>query len=155
MLKKICKVLTSHGYTQIVSEPTHRLGHIFDWVPSCDDDLDRNIRFNDHHLSDHHIITIDLAFEITITPLEKVKVRNLKKIDLKAFRDDMVSSPACSIPVDVNELVTVFKRKLTDLLDQHAQIRCKKIRHHVATPLMSMMLRSRGKQLKVFGGNPD
>ena len=71
---------------QLVNVPTHRLGHILDWLIAnrATDVLDLTVV--DMLLSDHFVISFDLLLSKPVREKKKIISRNIRAIDMHDFR---------------------------------------------------------------------
>jgi len=115
-----------------VNFPTHNRGHTLDLVITRNvDQVDRflsGVKSTFSLPSDHAAITFN--YGITRPPPTRITVnhRNLKNIDVNAFRADILQlNLISSTNSDVNELVNQFNLQLATLLDSHAPARSRMI----------------------------
>ncbi|PIK48723.1 putative RNA-directed DNA polymerase from mobile element jockey-like [Apostichopus japonicus] len=110
--------------SQKIDIMAHRGGHTLDLIISRnDDDFISNIDTTSYLTSDHAVVMCSL--EIGRPPLSKIeiKTRKLNQINLESFRRDILSSPLYTSPVsNLDQLVDMYERVLTDLLDKHAPV---------------------------------
>ena len=117
------QLLHSANLVQHVSEPTHKDGHILDWVVSrsCNDGFLKSVIVEDHLISDHFLVTFTTDMEMPAVPIKKIQARKLRNIDMDLFRDhlsrsDLVISP----PDDISQLVLLYNNTLSSMLETFA-----------------------------------
>ena len=102
---------------QLISNSTHRAGHILDWVVVKKDyNSVYNIAVLDHLLSDHCSIIIDLDVKKKkAIPINRcITSRDLKGIDIGQLRSDLRAIHAD----DIN----LYNNELKALVDKHAPL---------------------------------
>jgi hypothetical protein len=140
--KKMLKLLSIHGCRQHVNEPTHKNGHIIDWVVSRESDNGvQNALVKDLQMSDHQLVIVNLSTIKASLPVVSIPCRNLKKIDMSAFRHDL----ECSV-----RLANLYNTELVRLLDVHAPEKLKTIpqrqqSHWLFTPEVAIAKSNRRK----------
>ena len=77
------------------------------------------------YLSDHDTVAFNLPWNRPVSAKKVVKTRNLKGIDINAFRLDLeqcniVKYPPCDYECDLDALVDAYITDLRVLLDKHA-----------------------------------
>ena len=85
-------MISDNCMKQLVNVPTHKLGHIIDWVLVREQNSSlvsvKNIlEYPD--LSDHHLVACELAIPRPSTPTRSVTSRNLRRIEPAAFGSDL------------------------------------------------------------------
>ena len=82
-------VLGNLSLEQLVNVPTHRRGHTLDWLITkrATDVLDLTVA--DMLLSDHFVISFDLLLRKRGRVTKKVTSRNIRSVDMCAFRTDL------------------------------------------------------------------
>jgi hypothetical protein len=130
-LKKFCSLIRSFGWVQHAEGPTHTDGHTLDlvisraadnFVASCD---------VAGIFSDHLAINIVVRAHRLVRPRKKISFRSIKKIDMEAFRLDLIGLPLITNPSpEVDGLIDQYNVGLTSLLDKHAPLRQREITVH-------------------------
>lgn len=114
-------ILDSFGLSQHVNFPTHIHGHTLDLVITSTDFPPQSVKSSDP-ISDH--FTIIAEFEISIvsqSDRQKIKYRNIKSIDIEAFKQDVQRSKLILDPSqNASDLATQYNDTLSSLLDKHA-----------------------------------
>ncbi|PVD35286.1 hypothetical protein C0Q70_06568 [Pomacea canaliculata] len=112
-VKRLIEALDSRGLCQLIDKPTHRIGHILDWViiraPS--ESLVKSAVVEDFLLSDHFVQSLVTDLSRPRRRKTSVLCRNLKKVDLNAFREDLLQSKLLlDPPTDVDELAELYNQ---------------------------------------------
>ncbi|PVD20251.1 hypothetical protein C0Q70_20748 [Pomacea canaliculata] len=121
-VKRLIEALDSRGLCQLIDKPTHRLGHILDWVITCapSESLVKSAVVEDFLLSDHFVQSLVTDLSRPRRRKTSVLCRNLK-IDLNAFKEDLLQSKLLlDPPTDVDGLAELYNQTLLELLDKHA-----------------------------------
>ena len=75
------------GLDQLVEEPTHKDGNILDLVIAESWNSSRNYTIKvGEFLSDHKFVTVHMDLSKETTPLVYTKSRNIRDIDIEAFK---------------------------------------------------------------------
>ena len=121
--KQLLELLNSIGVSQRVCQPSHRQGHILDWVITWESPVDpiHSTSVEDLQLSDHFLVTVTTNMSKPRLQRQKVRCRNIKGTDTDAVcpylsQHSLVQSPRS----DVQELVTLYNETLLTLLEKHA-----------------------------------
>ena len=130
---KIAQLLSDYNLTQRVTEPTHESGHVLDVVVTGEDDVQQvsdvgvyDVCFSDHRLVTYRLQQLSAGRQDVVTHT----YRNIKKVDMPAFRSDLIQSPAIASlasdsPITVDDFVSVLHSELTRLIDRHAPVHTK------------------------------
>lgn len=124
-------ILSAYGLKQHVAVPTHLSGGTLDLVitrSNISDCLDISSLqvVQTVTSSDHYYISLSCLFpHLASTAKLEMSVRNIKKIDLTAFKDDIKSSDLCDPTkfVNVDDAVRIYNCELSRILDKHAPIK--------------------------------
>ena len=117
------QLLDAADLVQKVAEPTHRDGHILDWVVSrSDNDVSlQSIFVEDQLISDHFLVTFTIDMERPAVPMKKIQARNLRNINMDLFRENLSSSVlVTSPPDDISQLDPLYNSTLSSLLETYA-----------------------------------
>ena len=108
---------------QLVTEATHDKRHTLDLVITRREEsaLVSNLAVRPLSLSDHDTIAFNLPWKGSLNDKRMARTRNIKGIDINAFRSDLeqcdiVKSPPC----DLDALVDAYNTDLRGVLDKHA-----------------------------------
>jgi hypothetical protein len=119
----LTSLFDSSDLRQHVFLPTHRAGHILDWIVSRSDSLKfvQSVTVEDLLLSDHFLVVCETSLIKPSSKRKKMKTRNLKKIDMDGFCSDLSDSELVKHPPDdVEQLVSLYNSTLSSLLDTYA-----------------------------------
>ena len=121
----LVQLLESANLLQHVMAPTHKNGHILDWILSRSDKdvFVESVSVEDQQMSDHFLVWCTTNMERPAVPMKKIQARNLRGIDMDVFREalsmsELVKSP----PEEIEQLVYLYNRTLSSLLDTYAPI---------------------------------
>ena len=129
-------MLSSYGFVQHITEPTHRSGHCLDLLITRDENSlisDVNIHPG---LSDHCAIMSTFHLDKPPSPTVSITSRRLKGIDIDVFRQD-VASALSQINIentDLNSCVDKYQSILGGLLDKHAPLRTRTVKAPTNSP---------------------
>ncbi len=127
--RKFLDLLESFNLAQHVSAPTHSSHHTLDLIITrADDPIVFNVDTYDPAISDHKAITCSLRLNKPPALTKTINYRCLSKINIdKLLADLRESSLVNSTPDHLEELITIYNTKLTQLLDSHAPMKSKTI----------------------------
>ena len=120
--KQFLGTLLAMDLQQLVTQPTHKAGHILDLVlVRSGSTIISPVEVQDVDLSDHCL----LQFSIKHPPAQKSKIllsrRKLKDIDMVDFSADIGSALAdCVQDSELDSIVTHYNQCINRVLDQHA-----------------------------------
>ena len=121
---KFADLLDSAGLIQRVTGATHKRGHTLDLLIHREDDtiLAGNIDIVSDLSSDHFAIVCPLAMAKPKPSKLILKCRNLRRIDMKVFRSDILNSSLHSATktCDTNALTMQYNSIMCNLIDKHA-----------------------------------
>ena len=139
-VSRLKTLLSDHSLTQLVKVPTHKCGHILDWVvvhteSSC---LSFEGVRDCPDLSDHKAVVCKLAVAKPSPRRRLVTSRNIKAICPSDFQCDVralveAASQQCS-DSDFVHLVDVYNDGLRCLLDRHAPSVTRRERNSPSAP---------------------
>ena len=140
-VSRMLSILDDHNLIQLVNKPTHRCGNILDWTIIRKDSSLLNFQCVKKlpGLSDHFGIFSSLDMKPPIQNKHYISTRNIKDIDLDAFRSqvqDLVQNLCCpqNFTHDVSLLVDSMNDGLKLLLDKHAPLYTKLVRDRTPAP---------------------
>ena len=140
-------LLSDYGLSQLVTVPTHRRGHILDWVVVRSEGslLSVDSVQDCAGLSDHHAVVCSLAVSRPPPRTKLVTSRHVRAVCLSDFQNDVKAfAESTSAPLadrDLGDLVTVYDDGLLDILDHHAPLVTRRVRDRPSAPWMSEDLR--------------
>ena len=125
-VSRLKTLLSDHSPTQLVNVPTHKCGHILDWVVVHTESTCLSFEGVQDcpHLSDHKAVVCTLTVAKPSPRTHLVTSRNIKAICPSDFQCDVralveAASHQCS-DSDLVHLVDVYNDGLRRLLDRHA-----------------------------------
>lgn len=135
---RLADLLQSFGCVQHVAEPTHNAGHILDLVITTADTLISDLRVG-VMVSDHMLIRFILHVNRPASDAQKVTRRAWRRLSRDAFASDLAASKLCSDlsecdDMSVDDMVQLYNRALTELLDKHCPSVMVRCRDKQATP---------------------
>ena len=76
-------------------------------------------------LTDHYLVSYNLQLAVEQPSVVSFSYRDIKKINLDAFRDDLAQSQpfGCTDDLDANAYAALINQELTRLMDQHAPVK--------------------------------
>ena len=124
LTKQTLTALSFHNFVQVINKPTHRCGHIIDWVfARPDDDIHKNSTVTDSLDSDHYCT--ESYFNVTVFKPSTLyrTVRNIANIDRPSFIAEVSSVSEFSSVEKANQ----FCDFLRTVLDKHAPPSLRKV----------------------------
>ena len=92
LTKQTLSTLSLYDLVQVINEPTHRCGHIIDWViVRPDDDIHRKFTVTDSLESDHYCTKSDFNISVSKPSTLYRTVRNITNIDHPSFIAELSS----------------------------------------------------------------
>ena len=140
--------------SQHVQQPTHKTGHILDLVITRSGECRvQSLTVHDYEISDHHLITFDVAKQLNTTKRPQIAVRSLKRLDASAFASDVSQAlVACtSTAPDLEDKVSAYNTVLTNALNHHAPLKTISIKGENTKPWYTdeiHMARQKRRQLE-------
>ena len=130
---------------QLVNVPTHCCGHTLDWLITnrATDVLDLTVA--DMLLSDHFIISFDLLLRKPGRVTKKVTSRNIRSVDMYAFRTDLRNVLECATQSESADPLSMYNTCLRQALDHHAPLVTRTVTDRTSAPWMTLEV----KQAKV------
>ena len=125
--KQTLRTLGIYYLVQVINKPTHRCGHIIDWViVRPDDDINKKSTESDSLESDHYCTKS--YFNVTVSKPSTLcrTVRNIANIDHPSFIAEVSSVSAFSSVEKANQ----FCEFLRTVLDRHAPSSLRKVISH-------------------------
>ena len=133
---KLLDLLRMFSLHQTVQQPTHRQGHIIDWViERPDGGVLKSTVVSDALESDHNCVIT--RFDVNISPPPPVfrHVRNLRAIDSTVFKHDLHSELA---RLD-HHSIEQYNAALQSVLDKHAPVSKRKMSVGKYSPWFSLV----------------
>ena len=114
--------LSTSSLLQHVIGPTHKHGHTLDLVISRETDNLITDCFIDSLLSDHHVVTCIVHCPKPLPAKKLVSTRKFSRIDAGAFEHDLLHRLGSNNCSNVEELVDLYQKSITETLDLHAPL---------------------------------
>ena len=98
-----------------------------------------NLQVVDIPFSDHSLVRCDLKVDITCMPRRLQESRNLAKINIEKFRQDLGHQPLARVREfsDVNDMWSFWLTQFMSVLDDHAPLHCRRPRKKRTVPWMN------------------
>ena len=135
---RLADIATSYGLQQHVRSPT-RIGLrgppttidlVYSTMGCASPATTHAISFSDHHA----VTTPFNMVPIRIPPAAPAQTRNIRRINMDLFRQDIQCANLCSMKGTCTEMWTQWHECLMSLVDQHAPLRPRKHRAHNVAP---------------------
>ena len=130
---------------QLVNVPTHRLGNIIDWVLVRDHDSLVSFKnvLEYPGISDHFLVSCELAIAPPSFPMRTVTSRNIRRIDPAALGSDLgaVVGDCFEQRTSVDSLAGAYDAGLRQALDRHAPLVTRRIRDRPSAPWLTSSFR--------------
>ena len=131
LTKQTLSILSLYGLVQVINKPTHRCGHIIDWVVvQPDDDIHRKSTVTDSLESDHYCTKSYFNISVSTPSTLYRTVRNIANIDCPSFIAELSSVSEFSSVENANQ----FCDFLRTVLDKHAPPSLRKVITHSSSP---------------------
>ena len=131
LTKQTLSTLSLYSLVQVINKPTHRCGHIIDWViVRPDDDIHRKSTVTDSLESDHYCTKSYFNISVSKPSTLYRTVRNIANIDRPSFIAELSSVSEFSSVENVNQ----FCDFLRTVLDKHAPPSLQKVITHSSSP---------------------
>ena len=124
---KFHEILSSFGLTQIVEDPTHKLGNTLDLVIHnvCDTTV-RELLIDFDNKSDHAYIFFKLEHMINFKAKKTVLMKNFNNVNLDDFKLDIASkfqNSSFNVDSDFSELLSNFNQVCHECINNHVETR--------------------------------
>ena len=131
LTKQTLSTLSLYDLVQVINKPTHRCGHIIDWViVRPDDDIHRKSTVTDSLESDHYCTKSYFNISVSKPSTLYRTVRNIANIDRPSFIAELSSVSELSSVENANQ----FCDFLCTVLDKHAPPSLRKVITHSSSP---------------------
>src|SRR5271163_4291895 len=119
---ELAEVIDGHSLRQHVLEPTHRAGNILDHILTPAEKVTiTDTVVTDVGLSDHFLVTCQVAASIDRPPILKSTFRNWKRLDLNKFKDKLCSSAVFMQPATTADaFASQLEESVTTILNELA-----------------------------------
>ena len=127
LTKQTLTTLSLHNLVQVINKPTHRCGHIIDWViVRPDDDIHKKYIVTDSLESDHYCTKSYFNVSVCKPSTLYMTVGNMANIGRPSFIDEIsIVSEYSSV-----EKVDLYCDFLRTVLDKHAPPSLRKVLNH-------------------------
>ena len=131
LTKQTLSTLSLYSLVQVINKPTHRCGHIIDWViVRPDDDIHRKSTVTDSLESDNYCTKSYFNISVSKPSTLYRTVRNIANIDSPSFIAELSSVSEFSSVENANQ----FCDFLRTVLDKHAPPSLRKVITHSSSP---------------------
>ena len=132
-------LLEAVGMTQHVTQPSHRDGHILDFVIShqCDASL-QDVEVLPRCVSDHHAVTCQLQMARSVLASSTMPCWKMKNINPTSFARDLgIQLVACDVGSGVAAAAQHYYDSIVSILEKYAPVKLCTIRGNTAKPRYS------------------
>ena len=131
LTKQTLTIPSLHSLVQVINKPTHKCGHIIDWViVQPDDDINRKSIATDSLESDHYCTKSYFNVSVYKPSTLYRTVRNMANIDRPSINAELSSVSEYSSVEDANQ----FCDFLRTAMDKHAPPSLRKVMTHNSSP---------------------
>ena len=131
LTKQTLSTLSLYSLVQVINKPTHRCGHIIDWVIVRPDvDIHRKFTVTDSLESDHYCTKSYFNNSVSKPSTLYRTARNIANIDRPSFIAELSSVSEFSTVENANQ----FCDFLRTVLDKHAPPSLRKVMTHSSSP---------------------
>jgi hypothetical protein len=132
------EILSSFDLQQHVNFPTHIHSHSLDLLIASATCSFSSV-FRSDRISDHFTVIAEMKLQVPARSEHKtVTFRNLKAIDLDAFRRDIRNSDLLVNPADnATDLANQYNSELRSIMDRHAPVKSKRLYCRPENPWMT------------------
>ena len=131
LTKQSLSTVSLYDLVQVINKPTHRCGHIIDWViVRPDDDIHRKSTVTDSLESDHYCTKSYFNISVSKPSILYRTVRYIANIDRPSFIAELSSVSEFSSVENANQ----FCDFLRTVLDRHAPPSLRKVITHSSSP---------------------
>ena len=131
LTKQTLTTLSVYNLIQVINKPTHRCGHIIDWViVRPDDDIHRKSTVTDSLESDHYCTKSYFSVSVSKPSTLYRTVRNIANIDRPSFIAELSSVSEFSSVENANQFCEILRT----VIDKHAPPSQRKVITHNSSP---------------------
>ena len=131
LTKQTLPTLSLYNLVQVINKPTHRCGHMIDWVIfRPDDDIHRESSVTDSFESDHYCTKSYFNVSVSKPSTLYRTVRNMTNIDRPSFSAELSSVSEFSSVDKANQFCDFFRT----VLDKHAHSSLRKVITYNSSP---------------------
>ena len=124
-------LIKSFNFSQIVSDPTHKNGHLLDVVLTNDCTSVSNMKVVNLDIGDHSLIRFDIPMHPEIIkPYKFIQLRDFRSIDHDDFLLDSYEQFCVSdVPTTLETAIDQYSISIQTLIDKHAPAKLKRIKN--------------------------
>ena len=131
LTKQTLTTFSLYSLVQVINKPTHRCGHIIDWViVRPDDDIHKKSTVTDSLESDHYCTKSYFNVSLSKPPTLYRTARNIEKID----RPSIIAELSGASELSSVENASQFYDFLRTVIDKHAPPSLRKVITHNSSP---------------------
>ena len=131
LTKQTLTTLSLYSLVQVINKPTHRCGHIIDWVIVLpDDDIHKKSTVTDSLESDHYCTKSYFNVSVSKPSTLYRTVRNIAKIDRPSFIAELSGVSEFSTVENANQFCDILRT----VIDKHAPPSLRKVITHSSSP---------------------
>ena len=124
------QLVERYNLHQHVQFPTQRAGNTLDLVLTHSDIVVSDIKTDLSIPSDHFTILFKISTKSTDLPKRTLSYRKWLDVDVKSFKSDIETAFKDYDPSSIEEAVSTFNTRLTDLADIHAPVKSCTVKPH-------------------------
>ena len=140
-------LINQYDISQLVNTPTHRMGHIIDWVlvNQVESQQVSDLRVEDKTISDHYVILFNLTVQSRNERKVKVTSRNIKRVNHEKLKNDI----KILVNSDTSQ-IDIYETGLRQLLDLHAPEKTRTITAKPSAPWLTDDILAAKRERKQF-----
>lgn len=140
------EIIDQSNMKQIIQVPTHRAGYTLDWIiiPNFHPEVITDHIVHVTSLSDHCTIVFQVNTTKSPKVIQSIKSRNIKNINLDAFRHDVAKSLANLPNVNIKSYDAVLK----NVLDTHAPLMIRLVTQRPYSPWLTTDVKEAKRQMR-------
>ncbi|XP_072037282.1 uncharacterized protein [Amphiura filiformis] len=150
-VSQFSNLLSSNGFEQHITKPTHRLGNTLDLVISRPDDdvvLDWTVKVP--IVSDHFQVYCTINRVKPDLPKITRSMRNFRNFDQPSFGTELKEKISCVECDDINDMVTCYTDICNCLLDKYAPVTTKSVSVRCRLPWYNDEIREARRKRRKF-----
>ena len=125
--KRLLKLMSAYGLSQLINEPTHKKGHTLDHLYINEQlmTVQHNVHTSTHGVTtDHYPCTIRIPSYAEEERKEKIELRQLGKIDMEEFKKDLkvIVDRIITTQDTFEKTYEMYRSSTEKLLDEYAPI---------------------------------
>ena len=148
-------LIKSFNFSQMVSDPTHKKGHLLDVVLTNDCTSVSNMKVVNLDIDDHSLIRFDIPMHPEIIkPYKSIQMRDFRSIDHDDFLLDLYTQFCVSdVPTTLETAIDQYNISIQTLIDKHAPAKLKRIKNVSSCPWFDqeyLLLRRKRRKAESF-----